>query len=34
VFPVWHRVAKEDRARFFQYIYGRLHTVQSMQLFQ
>ena len=34
VFPVWHRVAKEDRANFFKYIYGRLHTVQSMQLFQ
>ena len=33
VFPVWHRVPKEDRARFFGYIYGRLHTVQSLQLF-
>lgn len=33
VFPIWHRVEKADRARFFQYIYGRLHTVQSMQLF-
>ncbi len=34
VFPVWQRVAPEDRPRFFQYIYGRLHTVQSLQLFQ
>ena len=33
VFPVWNRVAPEDRARFFGYIYGRLHTVQSLQLF-
>lgn len=33
VFPVWHRVEPADRPRFFQYIYGRLHTVQSMQLF-
>ncbi len=31
---VWKRVAKEDRARYFDYIYGRLHTVQSMQLFR
>lgn len=29
VFPVWNRVVPEDRARFFGYIYGRLHTVQS-----
>ena len=34
VFGVWNRVAPEDRARFFEYIYGRLHTVQSMQLFR
>lgn len=34
VFPVWRRVEKGDRKRFFDYIYGRLHTVQSMQLFQ
>ncbi len=34
VFSAWRRVAKEDRARFFSYIYGRLHTVQSLQLFQ
>ena len=34
VFPVWGRVQKEDRARFFDYIYGRLHTVQSLQLFK
>ena len=34
VFDVWHRVAPEDRPRFFDYIYGRLHTVQSMQLFR
>lgn len=34
VFPVWRRVAREDRKRFFDYIYGRLHTVQSLQLFQ
>ena len=33
VFPVWNRVAPEDRSRFFGYIYGRLHTVQSLQLF-
>ena len=30
---VWKRVAKEDRSRYFDYIYSRLHTVQSMQLF-
>lgn len=34
VFNVWRRVAPEDRARFFEYIYGRLHTVQSLQLFR
>ncbi len=34
VFDIWHRVEKADRARFFDYIYGRLHTVQSMQLFR
>lgn len=34
VFGVWRRVAEADRARFFDYIYGRLHTVQSMQLFR
>ena len=33
VFPVWDRVEKDQRERFFQYIYGRLHTVQSLQLF-
>ena len=33
VFPVWRRVEKQDRKRFFDYIYGRLHTVQSLQLF-
>jgi hypothetical protein len=31
---VWRRVAKEDRPRFYDYIYGRLHTVQSLQLFR
>ena len=34
VFPVWNRVAPEDRARFFGYIYGRLHTVQSLPTVQ
>ena len=34
VFPIWDRVEKKDRARFFAYIYNRLHTVQSMQLFE
>ena len=33
VFPVWARVAREDRPAFFEYIYNRLHTVQSLQLF-
>ncbi|GHV27460.1 hypothetical protein FACS18948_4860 [Clostridia bacterium] len=33
VFPIWRRVSPEDRARFFAYIYGRLHTIQSMRLF-
>ncbi len=34
VFDVWRRVEPKDRKRFFDYIYGRLHTVQSMQLFR
>ncbi len=34
VFPVWDRVQPADRPRFFEYIYNRLHTVQSMQLFK
>lgn len=34
VFGVWNRVAPQDRARFFDYIYTRLHTPQSMSLFQ
>ena len=34
VFDVWHNVSEEDRNRFFEYIYGRLHTVQSMQMFR
>ena len=34
VFDVWRRVDKNDRPRFFNYIYDRLHTVQSMQLFR
>ncbi len=34
VFDVWHRVPNNDKKRFFDYIYGRLHTVQSMQLFK
>ena len=34
VFPVWERVEKADRPRFFTYIYNRLHTIQSMQLFR
>jgi len=34
VFDIWHRVAPKDRPRFYEYIYGRLHTVQSMQLFR
>ena len=34
VFPVWGRVAREDRPAFFEYIYNRLHTVQSLQLFR
>ncbi len=32
--PVWERAGKADRERFFEYIYGRLHTVQSLQLFR
>ena len=34
VFPVWARVEREDRKDFFEYIYHRLHTVQSLQLFR
>ena len=34
VFDVWRRVEPKDRPRFFDYIYDRLHTVQSMQLFR
>lgn len=34
VFDIWHNVSVEDRVRFFEYIYGRLHTVQSMQMFR
>ncbi len=34
VFPVWERVEKNDRPRFYTYIYNRLHTVQSLQLFR
>ena len=34
VFPVWGRVPREDRPAFFEYIYNRLHTVQSLQLFR
>ena len=34
VFPIWGRVERQDRAAFFEYIYNRLHTVQSMQLFR
>jgi hypothetical protein len=34
VFDIWHRVEPKDRPRFFDYIYSRLHTVQSMQLFR
>lgn len=34
VFPIWRRVPAEKRADYFRYIYGRLHTVQSMRLFQ
>jgi len=34
VYDVWNRVSKDDRKRYFDYIYGRLHTVQSMQLFK
>lgn len=34
VFEVWRNVRPKDRQRFFEYIYGRLHTVQSMQLFR
>lgn len=34
VFPVWERVEPKDRENFFQYIYNRLHTVQSLQLFK
>lgn len=33
-FSVWRNVPKEKRAQYFDYIYGRLHTVQSMQLFK
>ncbi|MBE5808883.1 MAG: DUF885 domain-containing protein [Clostridiales bacterium] len=34
VFPVWKRVERRDRAAFFTYIYNRLHTIQSLQLFR
>jgi hypothetical protein len=30
---VLNRVSKEDMPRFFDYIYGRLHTPSSLQLF-
>lgn len=33
-FPVWERAGQYDRTRFYEYIYGRLHTVQSLQLFR
>ena len=33
-FPVWERAGQSNRARFYEYIYGRLHTVQSLQLFR
>ena len=33
VFPVWDRVPREGRAAFFEYIYNRLHTIQSLRLF-
>jgi hypothetical protein len=33
VLPLWRRVGAADRERFFGYIYGRLHTVQSLRLF-
>jgi hypothetical protein len=33
VFPVWRRVPEGRRSDFFDYIYGRLHTVGSLQLF-
>ena len=32
--PVWEREGMQNRERFFEYIYGRLHTVQSLQLFR
>jgi hypothetical protein len=31
---VYQRVEKKDMPRFYDYIYGRLHTVDSLQLFQ
>lgn len=34
VFPVWERVEEKDRVRFFDYVYGRLHTVQSLRMFR
>lgn len=34
VFDVWHRVSENDKNSFFEYIYGRLHTIQSIQLFK
>lgn len=33
-FDVWRNVKNEEKAKYFDYIYGRLHTVQSMQLFK
>lgn len=33
VFDIWRRVQPEERDRFFDYIYTRLHTIQSMSLF-
>ncbi len=32
--PVWENAGKFDRERFYEYVYGRLHTVQSLQLFR
>jgi len=33
MFGVWKRIPSGKRAEFFDYLYGRLHTVQSLQLF-